>query len=390
MATVKVDVVIIGGGYYGCYATYKLAALYPHLKFALVEKESEICTHASATNQGQFHRGYMYTAKPELAFECSKFAQVFESEFYGAINHRVRSYYGIHRDSQISSKEFESTCHSAGLPLEKTSDIKYFGRDIISTYRTTEKTINTAEMRKLMALNLFRSNIDVHLSTHVEAISKASGQFILNCAENTKIHCKVLINSSFAGMNTLHANSGIELITTRNDVFLHFMLQLPEKFKHIAATVAVGNYCSLMPSNFRGSHLLAVGGIRSIANSIDAAPTERATRQLAMQLYKSSMDFCTTMIPFLSKGELCGYTVGTRTEYRDPQTNKSMSEVKVIREHDSIENYAVLLGGKISCLSECIEPLNELIAKAFEEHPIASLSDEKVPLKSLTKTAVTL
>lgn len=355
---VKTDVVVIGAGYYGCYATYRLAKKYPDISFTLVESESEICTRASSTNQGQFHKGYMYTAKPKLAMECSQFAKEFEDEFSAAIDHSVTSYYAIHKDSIIDTETFESTCNLANLPLETSKIPKgLFGGDIVRAYKTQEKSINTAEMRKIMRIRLFLPNVSVLYSTSVERIRKTDDGLALLCEGGTIVEARQVVNASFASINTLHENSGIARIPTRNDVFLHFMIQLPARYKNIAATVAVGDFCSLIPSQYRGSHLLAVAGVRSIATTIDVAPDELIRNDLARQLFEQCRERCTEWIPALKHAELVGYTVGTRTEYRDPITNMSMSEVKVINNHDDIEGYSVLLGGKISCLSECIEPL---------------------------------
>lgn len=370
---IHTDVAVIGAGYYGCYATYKLAQQYPHLKFTLIESESEVCTRASSTNQGQFHRGYMYTAKPKLALECSEYAKEFEKEFGQAIDTSVKSYYGLHKDSIISPEQFEATCKQASLPLKKQAGPKgLFSSEVVATYETEEKSINTAEMRKIMRIRLFQSNVHTIYSTYVKRIKKTNNNSIeLICNGETVIEAKQVINATFAGINKLHENSGIALIPTRNDVFLHFMIQLPSRYKNIAGTVAVGNYCSLIPSQYRGSHLLAVAGVRSIATSIDAVPSEIVRNDLARELFGQCQETCSTWMPALKDAKLVGFTVGTRTEYRDPITNLSMSEVKVINNHDDINGYTVLLGGKISCLSECVAPLTLQLDSQFQLQPSA-------------------
>ena len=365
---IQTDVAVIGAGYYGCYVTYKLAQRYPHLKFTLVESESEICTRASSTNQGQFHRGYMYTAKPKLALECSEYAKEFEKEFKQAIDTSVKSYYGIHKNSLITPRQFEDTCGSASLPLKPYSGPEeLFGKDVTTVYETEEKSINTSEMRKIMRIRLFLPNINTIYSTYVQRVKKTNDGIELICNGGTIVSTKQVINATFAGINKLHENSGIALIPTRNDVFLHFMIQLPSRYKNMAATVAVGNYCSLIPSRYRGSHLLAVAGVRSIASSIDAAPNENVRNDLARELFEQSQKNCSEWMPILKEAELVGFTVGTRTEYRDPITNISMSEVKVINNHDDISGYTVLLGGKISCLSESIDPLVRQLDAQFDK-----------------------
>src|SRR5438552_13668059 len=101
MTPVKRDVVVIGGGFYGCFVAYQIARKFPALSVLVLEKEPVLFARASGTNQGQLHQGYMYSADVELAAECASNAARFVAHFPGAVDREVVSYFGVHRDSEI-------------------------------------------------------------------------------------------------------------------------------------------------------------------------------------------------------------------------------------------------------------------------------------------------
>lgn len=54
------DIAVIGGGFYGTLLANEIKSRQPGLDVTIVEKEAALFTQASASNQGQFHMGYMY------------------------------------------------------------------------------------------------------------------------------------------------------------------------------------------------------------------------------------------------------------------------------------------------------------------------------------------
>ena len=55
------DILIIGAGIIGLTLAYKLKEKNPHLKIAIIDKESEVGIHASGRNSGVLHAGFYYT-----------------------------------------------------------------------------------------------------------------------------------------------------------------------------------------------------------------------------------------------------------------------------------------------------------------------------------------
>lgn len=58
----QTDVVVVGGGIMGLSIARELAARYPGMGLAVLEKEPEVAGHASGRNSGVLHAGFYYTA----------------------------------------------------------------------------------------------------------------------------------------------------------------------------------------------------------------------------------------------------------------------------------------------------------------------------------------
>ncbi|MCC6383537.1 MAG: L-2-hydroxyglutarate oxidase [Bacteroidia bacterium] len=64
------DVLIIGGGCVGLAAAYKIILEKPHLKIAVLEKESKLATHQTGRNSGVIHSGIYYKPGSYKAKNC--------------------------------------------------------------------------------------------------------------------------------------------------------------------------------------------------------------------------------------------------------------------------------------------------------------------------------
>ena len=70
MDTLSFDIVIIGGGCVGLATAYKINVRYPHLKIAVLEKESRISAHQTGRNSGVIHSGIYYKPGSYKAKNC--------------------------------------------------------------------------------------------------------------------------------------------------------------------------------------------------------------------------------------------------------------------------------------------------------------------------------
>ncbi len=64
------DVIVIGGGCVGLASAYKINLKYPHLKIAVLEKESRVAAHQTGRNSGVIHSGIYYKPGSYKAKNC--------------------------------------------------------------------------------------------------------------------------------------------------------------------------------------------------------------------------------------------------------------------------------------------------------------------------------
>jgi L-2-hydroxyglutarate oxidase len=70
MSAQAFDIVVIGGGCVGLATAYKLNLKYPHLKIAVLEKESSVSAHQTGRNSGVIHSGIYYKPGSYKAKNC--------------------------------------------------------------------------------------------------------------------------------------------------------------------------------------------------------------------------------------------------------------------------------------------------------------------------------
>jgi glycine/D-amino acid oxidase-like deaminating enzyme len=358
MATTRYDVVVIGGGFYGCFVAYQVAARYPDLSVVVLEKEKALFARASGTNQGQLHMGYMYSADVELAAECVRNAALFEEHFPEAVDHDIISYFGIHRDSEITPAGYEHFCQSLALPLEAAPQAKdYFGEDIVATYVSTEGTFNGVRLGAIMRDRMATHRVEVQLSRNVRHITpQRDGSHVIVLDDGSVLTAGTVYNTTFADMNPLHDRSSFVRVPIRCEVFLHFLLRLPPEYARLGVAVIRGRFASALPSTSRGGHLLAAAAFRRMEISDTVSLSEEVEDRQIGKTYAEAIRECSKYLPALREAVYRGHVIGTRAAFIDIRTGETTSRVTPLLHFAGIRNYHVILGGKVPCLFEALEP----------------------------------
>jgi glycine/D-amino acid oxidase-like deaminating enzyme len=355
------DVAIIGGGFYGAFAANEIKTNRPDLDVVLLEKETEPFTHASSTNQGQFHMGYMYSGDKELASECVENIKRFSSDFKDAIDDEVTSLYGVHEDSQISADEFAEFCEGIGLPVKTANDsLRVFGSNVLHIFETAEKTFNSAAIQRIFMAKLALNNCKLITNSCIDSIEEGKNGIDI-VSKDKVITASNVFNATFADINNLHDRSGLSKIPLQHDTFLHFVMDLPGDYSNVAATAVRGPFASLLPSSFRGGHILASGKYRKIRSNMNDKPSEAIDMEEVASRYTMAIKEARDYLPILDLGTYRGHTVGTRAAHIDPDTGAYTSKAMVFKDFDGIKGYHTILGGKVSCMFDIQAPMKNII-----------------------------
>jgi glycine/D-amino acid oxidase-like deaminating enzyme len=357
MTPVKRDVVVIGGGFYGCFVAYQIARKFPSLSVLVLEKEPALFARASGTNQGQLHKGYMYSADVELAAECASNAARFEEHFADCVDRDVVSYFGIHRDSEIDPGGYEDFCRDLDLPL-RPAPTSHFGPDVVAAYASAEQTFNGATLGAIIAGRMAAAKVEVRLSQNVRHLEpRGDGPHAIVLAEGETVLAGTVYNATFADINDLHARSGLDRVPIRSEVFLHFLLDLPEEFTEIGLAVIRGRFASVLPSTARAGHLLAAAAFRRMEISEESVSLSEYVEEWQIDKTRTEAFLeCAEYLPVLRRATNRGHVIGTRAAFIDAAINDTTSRVTPLLDFSGIPNYHVILGGKVTCLFEALEP----------------------------------
>lgn len=359
---VTADIAVVGGGFYGALVAAEIKACRPGLDVLLLEREAALFTRAASTNQGQFHLGYMYSADPELARECADNAQQFAESFGEAIDQEVISYYGIHRDSDICADDYADFCSKVGLPLKmvpRASSV--FGEAVPVSFAGVEKTFNSAVIQRILERRLASAGVRLACGFHANRIEvRAHGVDVVS--PDKVVQAGMAFNATFADINSLHTRSALSSIPLRHDTFLHFLLELPQEWKSVAATVIRGAFASVMPSVFRDSHILASGKFRRMQSALNDKPSEDITAETVQDVYAKALQDAGHYLPMLAQARYRGYTIGTRSAYDAPDGAGYTSKALVFENFDGIPDYHVVLGGKVGCMPDVLPQIRRLVA----------------------------
>ena len=358
MVNTGYDVLVIGGGFYGCFIAGQLAAGFPGRSVVVLEKENRLFARASGTNQGQLHMGYMYSADVKLAAECARNAKLFEQHFPDAVDHDVTSYFGIHRHSEIGPADYERFCASLDLPLEPAPQARdYFGDDVVATYVSAERTFNGTRLGSILRERMATRGVEVRLSRTVRHITpRGDGSHRIVLDDGEVITAGTVYNTTFADLNPLHERSLFVRVPIRCEVFLHFLLQLPSEYAHLGVAVIRGRFASVLPSTARGGHLLAAAAYRRMAISDTVSLSEDVEARQIDKIHAEAIDDCAKYLPVLRDAAYAGHVIGTRAAFIDIRTGETTSRVTPLLHFAGIRNYHVILGGKVPCLFEALAP----------------------------------
>ena len=355
------DVAIIGGGFYGALLANDIKSRQPALDVTIVEREAALFTQASASNQGQFHMGYMYSADPHLAQECLDNMDRFADVFGDAIDRDIHSLYGVHEDSQISADDYAGFCTRSGLALQPVTRPKdIFSGAVHTAFLSAEKTVDSAVIQRILMQKPLHNRVRLLRSACVERVEPAAHGLDITLGAK-RIRAASVFNVTFADINRLHAQSDMARIPLQHDTFLHFVIDLPVRYQYTAATVIRGPYASLLPSSFRQGHVLASGKFRRVQSASIDKPAPWTGHDDVVAVYDQAIEEAAGYMPLLRRARYRGYTVGTRSAWCDPDTGAYSSRALVFRDFDGLRDYHVVLGGKVSCKFDVLADVRHIV-----------------------------
>lgn len=141
-------VCVIGGGWFGCYAAFRLQQM--GIKYTLIESEKELFSGASGNNQNRLHQGWHYPrsyATRKMSYDGFR---KFQHAFPTLSTEVTRNVYCIAEDSLLDFETYESIFRSEQydydiVELQGFRGINRFG------FMVSERMIEVAKSRRFFS-----------------------------------------------------------------------------------------------------------------------------------------------------------------------------------------------------------------------------------------------
>jgi len=252
------DVVVIGGGFYGCSIAAFLSRYFARV--LLVERESELMLRASYVNQARLHTGYHYPRSFRTAASSFENLTAFRALYEASIDTSFRAIYAIARSgSKVSRGYFERFCRTLRLPLKPAAKpiVQLFeDRLIDGVYECQESAFNARILRGLLVEQLAQGGVEVLTGTDVSAVGPESAERVRVSLGSESVSASWVFNCTYANLNQLRGLTAASKAQLRHQLSEVCLVEVPDALRGLGVTVMDGPFFSVMPFPDRGLHSL--------------------------------------------------------------------------------------------------------------------------------------
>jgi hypothetical protein len=260
------DVVVIGGGFFGCSIALYLKKYFNSI--LIIEKEADLLQRASYNNQARVHNGYHYPRSFLTALRSRYNFSRFVSEYQSCIADNFTSYYAIAKKfSKINVKQFKNFCDRIGAPLKVAPlEVKkwFTNSSVEEVFITQEYAFDAVKLKERIWQDLKRAKIKVLLQTEAVELADDSGNIkitidsVLNSAiEKKNITAKYVFNCTYSSLNRLLSASNLTTIPLKHELTEMLSIEVPQILQNAGITIMCGDFFSLMPFPSLGLHTLS-------------------------------------------------------------------------------------------------------------------------------------
>lgn len=254
----KYQYIVIGGGFFGCYAAVELARKAKD-SVIIIERESDLLQRASFNNQARVHRGYHYPRSILTGLCSSVNFKRFISDFKGSIYNKFEQYYAIGKiQSKVTASQYRTFCSRIGAPLKSAPrTVKaLFNKALIEdVFLTQEYAFDAVKLKEIMFRSLEELGVPILFATEAIAVSSSDGpaaplKVVVEdraSREKSELYAGYVLNCTYSNINTILSNSKIARINLKQEFTEMIIVEVPGVFKNKGVTIMCGPFFSLMP-----------------------------------------------------------------------------------------------------------------------------------------------
>lgn len=245
----RADVVLIGGGFYGCCLALYLRSI--ARKVVILEARDELLTRASYVNQARIHTGFHYPRSFVTARRSLALYRRFMDEFRDAVVDDFQMLYAIARSgSKITPQRFEKMFADMDAPIARASDAEraLFNPDLITdVFRCQEYAFDAVALRNVLLARLRAA--DIHVVTNAKVVraepNTAPDPVTLHVEGRPPISAPLVIDATYGQISA----EGImpAMAALKFELTEVALVEPPEELRGIGVTVMDGPFFSTMP-----------------------------------------------------------------------------------------------------------------------------------------------
>lgn len=370
------DIVIIGGGFYGCSIAVELRK--QGKSVAILEKESDIMQRASYTNQARIHQGYHYPRSILTALRSQTNFDKFIKEFSDCVYDDFDKYYAIAKTtSKVNAEQFRQFCNRINAPLEiapKNVSALFNPNLIEQVFKVREYAFDAIKLKNIMLNLIEQQKVDIGLNCDVLTVSKIDDVLNVDYAQQgseNSLTTRYVLNCTYSGINQLNQASNLPLVPLKHELTEMALMQMPDTLVNSGFTVMDGPFFSIMPFPARGLHSLSHvrytphtywldDGDKNFVDTRRFIKNHAYVNKHNIKSYHVHMlNDAVRYLPVLKE---CNY-VDSIWEIKTilPQSEVDDSRPILFKRNQKLANVVSVMGGKIDNIFDIRDKLNELL-----------------------------
>lgn len=357
MKAAHCDVLVIGGGFFGCLLASEWARA-GH-KVILQEKEKDLLQRASYANQARVHNGYHYPRSVLTAWRSRVNFPRFVEEYSEAIVQDFDKLYAIPRAaSKVTARQFRMFMERIGAPIQAAPLRlqRLFSSDLIEeVFLVKEFAFDAVKLKAACLRRMESAQVAHRCGAAVQRLERDAGGGLrshvrLADGQAQEIVARQVFNCTYSQINDVLAASGLPLIRLKHELAEMALIEPPEELARIGVTVMCGPFFSAMPFPARGLHTLSHvrytphcswqdrEGEYAPAHQLFAAAPKRTKFE---HMLRDSARFLPCLRGAVYRDSL--WEVKTIL----PQSEGDDSRPILFRRHEQMEGLVSVMGGKI-------------------------------------------
>ena len=259
----RVDDVIIGGGFYG--ATLAVSLRRAGRRVVLLERDDMLLARASERNQARVHNGYHYPRSVLTALRSRVNYPGFLTRYAPAIVDTEEMIYAVAKaQSKVTGAQFRVFCERIGAsirPADRSTRDLFDPELIDAVYAVEESVFDAAVLRRLVSEDIESEGVDVRFRADASKVTEAAaGGLELTYRDPTGEHVAAterVFNCTYSRINRILVDSGLSCVPLKHELTELALCRPPAEFAHRGVTVMCGPFFSLMPFPSRALHTLS-------------------------------------------------------------------------------------------------------------------------------------